>query len=344
MNWNPSTIKKVQDAINKGLSYREIANSLGTSPCSVETAVRRYQLKGTKQVQDARPVEMNLLGRVNLEGCDEVNFKEMKAAAKLQWDVPKTKVPSNPKKAFKTMIVVGDHHVPEHDRAAHKAIFDLMDDVKFDGLIELGDFMDLACISHWNKGKLKTLEGKRLKADYVEGNVILDEFDKRLPVNAEKHFFKGNHEKWVDQLIDDQPVLEGLFDIETSLNLKERGYKVYDYNEIIGFGRLKVTHGIYAGANPAKTHVMKTLSNILVGHVHSPEMVLVHSPAKEVSVVGYCNGCLCSMAPDYMKNRPHNWAAGFAVLYLFPDGAFDINLIRMVKSRFVFNGKVYSGV
>jgi hypothetical protein len=73
-------------------------------------------------------------------------------------------------------------------------------------------------------------------------------------------------------------------------------------------------------------------------------MVLVHSPAKEVSVVGYVNGCLCGMAPEYMKNKPSNWAVGFAILYLFPEGAFDVTLIRMVKSRFVFNGKVYSGV
>ena len=106
---------------------------------------------------------------------------------------------------------------------------------------------------------------------------------------------------------------------------------------------MKITHGIYAGSNPAKTHVMKTLSNILVGHCHSPEMVLVHSPAKEVSVVGYVNGAMCGMAPDYMKNKPHNWSLGFAVLYLFPDGGFDVALVRIVKNRFVFNGKVYSG-
>jgi predicted phosphodiesterase len=344
MIWTPEVLKILQARINNGESYKDIAPSFNSTATAIEGAVRRYSLQGMRKIESSKIIIPKIPERVNLEGCEEVNFEELKKAAKLQWAISKTKVPANKKKAFKAFVVVGDHHVPEHDKAAHKAIFNLMDDYKFDGIIEIGDFLDLSCISHWNKGKNRILEGKRLKNDYIAGNAVLDEFDKRLPAGAEKHFFKGNHELWVDQLIDETPALEGLFDIESALKLKERGYKVYAYNEIVSFGRLKITHGIYAGANPAKTHVMKTLSNILVGHCHSPEMVLVHSPAKEVSVVGYVNGCLCGMAPEYMKNKPSNWAVGFAILYLFPEGAFDVTLIRMVKSRFVFNGKVYSGV
>ena len=340
MIWDSVSLKALQNRIDSGKNYRQIATEFQTTASAVEAAVRRHGLKGMNAVQaEANPQ----LDRINLEGCEEENFEEIKEKCKLQWSVPKTSVPANKNKDFKSFLILGDHHVPEHDVVAHKAVFNLMDDYKFDGFIELGDFMDFSCISHWNKGKNKTLEGKRLKNDYIAGNSVLDEIDKRLPKNAEKHFFKGNHCKWVDQMVDELPALEGLFDVDSALHLKERNYKVYDYNEIIGFGKLKITHGIYAGSNPAKTHVMKTLSNILVGHCHSPEMVLVHSPAKEVSVVGYVNGAMCGMAPDYMKNKPHNWSLGFAVLYLFPDGGFDVALVRIVKNRFVFNGKVYSG-
>jgi len=345
MVWTAEALKKLQEQINSGKNYHEIASIFGTTYSALENVIRRNKLKGMNKikVENQKTSIPSVVERVNLEGCEEENFEEMKKACKLQWDIPKTKVSAN-KKGFKTFIIVGDHHVPEHDVPAHRAIFSLMDDYKFDGIIELGDFLDLGCISHWNKGKNKTLEGKRLKNDYIVGNAILDEFDKRLPKNAERHFFKGNHELWLDQVIEDQPALDNLFDLQTGLHLKERGYSIYDYNEIKGFGRLKITHGIYCGTTPARTHVIKTLSNILVGHCHSPEMVCVHSPAKEVSVVGYVNGSLCKQAPDYMKNKPSNWAIGFAVFYLFPDGSFDVTLIRMVKSRFVFNGKVYSGV
>lgn len=339
MNWDKKAINKVAKCLAKGMTYSEIARQLKTTPTSVEKAVRRYDLRKFYKEKPKSAIKVD----INLDNCDDDKFDLRKEKAKLKWAIKPTKVKANKNKGFKSYIVIGDQHIPEHDVTAHKAIFNLMDDIKFDGIINLGDAMDLACISHWNKGRNKTLEGKRLKQDYIDANAVLDEFDKRLPANAEKHFFKGNHEEWIDQLIDSTPALDGLFDLESGLNLKERGYNVYQYNEIVNFGRLKVTHGIYAGMNPARTHVLRTLSNMLIGHVHSPEMTLVHSPAKDTSVVGYCNGCLCQMSPNYMRNKPHNWATGFAVLYVFPDGCFDVHLVRMVKHRFVFNGKIYSG-
>jgi hypothetical protein len=342
MEWTSEVLATLQTLIQRGFNYRDIAAKLNSTPSAVEAAIRRHNLKGVKIINQS--INKNTIENINLDECEDSNFEDLKQKAKLNWNVAKSNIPNNKVKDFETYIIMGDHHVPEHDKMAIRAILRLMDDVKFDGIINVGDFLDLGCISHWNKGKNKTLEGKRLKSDYVEGNLLLDEFDKRLPKNAKKHYFIGNHEDWLNQLIEEQPALDGLFDLQSGLKLKERGYKVYDYNEIVGFGRLKITHGIYCGANPAKTHVIKTLSNILVGHVHSPEMVLVHSPAKEVSVCGYTLGCLCGMAPEYMKNKPHNWASGFAVMYLFKDGSFDINLIRIVKNRFVFNGKVYYGV
>jgi hypothetical protein len=44
-----------------------------------------------------------------------------------------------------------------------------------------------------------------------------------------------------------------------------------------------------------------------------------------------------------MKSKPSNWATGVAILYLFPNGWFDVNLIRIVKGRFVYNEKLYDG-
>lgn len=333
--WTKERLEILKAYLQGGLSSFDIAQKMKTTIDTIDGAIRRYGLQKFRKV-DETPI-------LDLEDLNDKNFDELKKAAKLQWVVPKTKVPENPKNKFKTYIIVGDIHLPKHNEVAIKSVLKLMDDVRFDGIINIGDFMDLACISHHNKGKNKTLEGQRLKSDYIVGNALLDEFDVRLPQGAEKYFLKGNHEVWADSLIEELPVLEGLFDVETCLKLKERGYKVYPYNDIISFGRLKVTHGIYTGSNPAKLHANRTLSNIIVGHLHSPEMALIHSPAKEVSVVGYVNGCLCDMAPDYMKNKPSNWAHGFAVLYVFPDGYFDIDLKRIVKGKFVFNQKVYDG-
>lgn len=333
--WTKERVAILKAYLEGGLNSTDIAKKMKISPDSITGAIRRYGLNKFKKVEEVPILDLNDL--------KDNNFEELKEEAKLRWKIPVSKIPANPKNEFKKYIIVGDIHVPEQDNASINSVLKLMNDIKFDGIINIGDYLNLSCISHWNQTKHKTLEGQRLKKDYIDGNSLLDEFDKRLPKNAEKHFFMGNHEDWVNQLIETYPALDGLFDIESGLKLTERGYKVYPYNEIVQFGRLSITHGIYCGSNPAKTHATKLLTNVLVGHTHSPEMCLIHSPAKEVSVVGYVNGCLCHMAPDYMKSKPSNWATGVAILYLFPNGWFDVNLIRIVKGRFVYNNKLYDG-
>jgi len=335
ITWTKEKISLLKAYLEGGLLTKDIAIKLKMTPDSVDGAIRRYNLNKFKKAEEL-PV-------LDLDELNDKDFDEQKKAAKLQWKIPVSKLPANPNNKFKTYIIVGDVHVPEQDEIAVKSVLTLMDDIKFDGIINLGDYLNLSCISHWNENKHKTLEGKRLKGDYIAGNALLDEFDKRLPKGAEKHFLMGNHEEWMGQLIEKYPALDGLFDIASGLKLDDRGYKVYPYNEIVRFGRLCVTHGIYCGTTPARTHASKLLSNVLVGHTHSPEMCLIHSPAKEVSVVGYVNGCLCHMSPDYMKSKPSNWATGVAILYLFPNEWFDVNLIRIVKGRFVYNEKLYDG-
>jgi predicted phosphodiesterase len=333
--WTNERIEILKAYLSGGILSKDIAIKLKTSTDSVDGAIRRYKLAKFRKVEEI-PV-------LDLKELDDDNFEELKEAAKLKWAVPKSKIPANKKKNFKTYIIISDVHVPEEDEGALNAVYKLISDLKFDGIINLGDFMDFGSISRFNKGKNKTLEGQRLKKDYIKGNAILDVFDRLLPVNAEKHFLLGNHERRLDVLVDEFPMLEDLFSLESCLKLSERGYKVYPHNEIVKFGRLSLVHGIYCGANPAKTHATKLLTNVLIGHLHSPEMALIHSPAKECSVVGYVTGCLSHISPEYMQNKPSNWAHGVAILYVLPDGQFEVHLCRIVKNKIIYNGKIYDG-
>lgn len=335
--WTSEKVELLKHYLRDGKSAQDIADKLGTTYDAVKNAINRYKLRTIPTVQSQNPI-------IDFEDLDDNNFSELKQKAKLKWKVPVSKInPTDKNKGFKKYIILGDIHVPEQDDLAMNAVFKLMKNEKFDGIINIGDFMDFNSLSKFSKGKHKTLEGQRVKEDYIKANAMLDVFDELLPKNAEKHFLTGNHEVRLNSWIEEFPMLDGLFDFESCLKLKERGYKVYPHNEIVKFGRLCVVHGIYCSANPAKVHATKLLSNVLCGHLHSPEMALIHSPAKEVSVVGYVNGCLCSMSPEYMQGKPSNWSQGISILYLLPDGQFDIVLIRIVKHKFVFNNVLYNG-
>jgi predicted phosphodiesterase len=340
MNWTQENINRLTEMLKAGETQRQIAQKFSCSFDAVGHAVRRYNLSQYRVVSKA---SSKVMESIDLDSLNDKHFEEQKELAKLQWVPKKTKLGKNKKGAYKTMVVVSDHHIPFQDEKANRAVIELVEDVKPDIFNILGDFLDYGCISHWNASRQKTLENQRLKKDYIMGNALLDAYDIRLPKECEKHFFKGNHEVWVDELLEKNPQLEGLIEPESNLKLIERGYKIHAYNDIVPFGKLNLTHGIYAGGNPTKKHLDELKVNIMFGHTHTMGLLMSSSAARQIAFSGYNVGCLCNMCPDYMRNRPSGWTHGIAVVYLYENGYFEVNMIRILDGRFIYNGKTYQG-
>ena len=262
----------------------------------------------------------------------------------IDWKIPKPTRNKGKEKPFKSYMIIADSHVPYVNTSAMKVALSITKDINPEGFIILGDFMDMEPISHWLKNKKRTLENKRMKDDYIEGNKLLDKFDSILSKECDKRFFYGNHEDWYFQLIEEMPALEGLLEPKVELKLEERGYKVYDeINHIERIGRLCFTHGIYHNQNYVKSHIDKFQTNVLHADMHSPRFRCSESPARDIALVGYCLGCLCDLAPAYGKNRPNKWSHGFAVVHFFKNGYFDVDIKRIVQGRCIYNGKLYDG-
>ncbi len=341
--WTDEMIDLVTTYLRNGLTTTQIAKKMNVSLDAIGAMIRRYGL-GEHKLQ--KPSTSKFLDNLNLdlEDLDDEHFKQAKEDAKLRWKIKKTTIKkSKKKKDFKMGVLWSDVHIPHENKPACKAVIKLMDDIKFDICAIMGDFQDLGCISHWNRNRHRTLEMKRLKTDYIEGNALLDQIDSRLPKGAEKYFLEGNHEKWADDLLQEMPALEGMIEPKTMLKLDERGYKYSKYNELVKIGRLYLTHGIYAGANPIKKHIDTLKVNIAFCHTHTLGMQLFSSPAREIAFAGYNLGCLCDLAPDYMKNQPNGWAHGFGIGYFYPNGYYDVLPIRIVNGKFIYNNKIYDG-
>jgi len=171
-------------------------------------------------------------------------------------------------------IVLFDIHFPDNNKKATNIAYQFTKDWQPDFFILGGDQLDLGCISIFNKGKPKLLENKRLIKDYKGfQREIIDKFENILPKKCKKVFMIGNHEYRVDRLLESEPQLEGLIEIENNLYLHD--WEITPYNDVLSVGHMNFIHGHYTN----KYHANKTLQiygdNIFYGHCFDIETELL---------------------------------------------------------------------
>lgn len=251
---------------------------------------------------------------------------------------------------MQTWIVLPDHQVPYEDKKTLKAVEAYMADHRFDGCINLGDFMDLNCISHWNEGQPGNTEMMRLSEDYDAGNEILD---RQLAILRKKNrdvryvLIEGNHEFRAKFMMQKFPALKGTLDVEKNLHLKERGVEWVpfwsDNRRTFRIGKAMFVHG----RNTSKFHAEKMSSiygcSVYYGHTHDVMEYPRTMQGDNSTIVGKSLGCLCRYDQAYLKGAPTNWQQAFAVFNFFPDGKYTEQTIRIFSHRFYAGGKVYDG-
>lgn len=244
---------------------------------------------------------------------------------------------------MKKVVILPDIHYPEHSKKSIKLVLKLIKDLKPDEIIYQGDNLDMGAISHWNKDKKRKVELKRLQKDY-NGFIkdVLTPIERAAGKNTKFVWLDGNHSFWAEQYLDKNPELEGMIEPRVCLALKERGYKYIPFNQIYKLGKLNIIHGYYTN----KYHTAKTLDafgeSVCYGHVHSPQMTTrMKTIDSNEFHAAYSLPCLCELSPDYMKNRPTAWVNGFGVVYVMPDGMFNLYTIIISNNSFVFNNKIY---
>ena len=246
---------------------------------------------------------------------------------------------------MKINLLLPDIHHPHHNKPSINGIKKLCEDIKFDGLILPGDNQNFDAIDHWKKekGKHRSLEGKRLKKEYAAFDQdVLTPFEKLIKRRAEKVYMFGNHEAWVDEAIDKNPQGEGYWEIDNNLHLTKRGWKIVPYPQIYKLGKLRIIHGVYTNQYHAKKTVEAYERNIAYGHCHTCQSFTKVTPERE-SHSAHCLGCLCDLNPDYMRGRPNKWTHGFGIVYLWENGFYNLYRVFITNGKFVWNGKLYDG-
>ena len=270
--------------------------------------------------------------------------ERVKARSKHPSDVPP--VP----RQYKLAVVIPDLHLPHEDKRTVAAVEKYLADESWDYWVCLGDMIDCEAISSFNVGKpRKVMSAPTVQEQFDYANVFLDRHlaavSKQNP-EVKKVYISGNHEYRCERYVDRSPELQGLVDVERALGLSKRNVqyvRFWENGELFQLGKLYLGHGAYVVQNHAAKHVRDFGCNLLYGHTHDIQQHSIKQRGKQQSLMAQSCGCLCEYEQAYMRGRPTNWAHAIGVVYVFPNGLFQLQVVPIIQSRFVgpTTGKVY---
>lgn len=243
------------------------------------------------------------------------------------------------------VVVQPDTHAPEYDERAVGVFCNFLEYYKPHGLVNIGDYLEMESVSHWENGILKP---RRLVPEIKEAKALLEVIGKAAgPQCILKRYITGNHEDWLQQYLTAKipEVFDGLDELGTSLKfdsllgLKGLGYEVIPLNEILKIGEAHFIHGYYTGVNHAKKHLDVFGVNLYYGHLHDVQSysgVSVNGTHEAMSL-----GCLRTLNAPFMKGKPNNWSHAFGIFEFRADGTYTRYVPIIIDGEFSFNGKVF---
>src|SRR5258708_7685679 len=131
-------------------------------------------------------------------------------------------------------LVLPDLQWPYVDFKTLRPVLAYIGENSWDGMIQLGDFMDWDFISRWTVDNARRIEGQRFLKEYEGANKFLDDLQaavRNRNKDAEMVILQGNHDYRVEVVMDKDPRYEGMLEMEKNLHLTERKITYWKYWE-----------------------------------------------------------------------------------------------------------------
>ena len=253
------------------------------------------------------------------------------------------------KKEVERWLILPDIHVPDEDKRAYGAVLNYASDHKYDGFIQLGDWVDFNTISSHNKGILGKVEGNRIQKDFLALENSISEIRQVLGPKVPKYFIEGNHEFRLPRYLDAQPELKGLPDFDLPGRVSKAAPEMtwipfWSEGKVLQVGKAKFIHGRSTGKYPAAKVARDYDGNVFFGHVHSVEYLSETTVDDQRTRGAMALGCLQSPKVKWMQGRPNRWQHAFAEFFFFKNGDFTFYTPQLFNGRFISStGKVYKG-
>lgn len=255
----------------------------------------------------------------------------------------------NSKQEPELWVAAYDIHYPVIHKPTFNAMLDFIENNKVSGFVFGGDQFDNSCISHHNRGKgLYKLPGQYAKETKGFDADILKPIEAHLG-DIPKIWIEGNHDNWEYELIETHPELQGSIERPLLLNIEERDWKYVPMGTGYKYGELTFIHGEtltgvgnQASAMHAKKAIETYCTNVLYGHMHSPQSFTKVLPSDtKRKWMSWCSPVIGDVNPKYLENRPTAWLNGFTIIEFRANGLFNVYPVVVIDGQFSFGGKIY---
>lgn len=252
-----------------------------------------------------------------------------------------------------THLVIPDSHAHyEHNNDRADWLSHLIQDVRPDVVIHIGDSADMPSLSSYDKGK-RSFHGKTYRADINAHTDFQDRVwsplrkrKKRLPRTV---FCVGNHEQRIHKALDLSPELEGTIGFG-DLHLSEWYDDIVPYEGgtpgVIEIDGIEYAHYFPSGTmgrpaggeHAAYTLLTKRHKSSTCGHLHTADFC-VRPAGSSGRIMASVVGCFQDYTNDWVGEAASFWWRGVMIKHNVENGQYDPEWVSIDRMR-----KIYSNV
>jgi hypothetical protein len=233
-------------------------------------------------------------------------------------------------------LIIGDLHVPYHDKAAIEIAVNKGVELGCTNLYINGDLLDWYALSTFDKRPDRATPKKELKV----GKIVLRELARHFP--GRKIFKCGNHDARFElYLARSAQSLVGIsdFQLDKVMKLAQLGYEYVASKQWAMFNDLPVLHGhelqkgLASPVNVGRGVFNQLGDSGVVNHWHKTSRHVETSGLKRRLTVAHSIACLCEIRPEFaVFNR---WNLGFGTCELLESKEYHF------RNFIIENGKAY---
>lgn len=249
----------------------------------------------------------------------------------------------NPNGKKSTFLILGCVHIPYHNKTLWNKVLGLAKELKIDGVVLAGDFLDLKSLSRYDVEK-KMPEKVNLWQEYKEGFEAVCQLNSVLKEDCKKYFIYGNHEERalseISKLVNQRYGRELRLPHE-ALDLGDWQVLTNWKDDFVQLGNnLQVFHGTKYGANPCRDYLKLGAGyDMIFFHSHRYGMATNgKNKCYNLGTLGDINGEGFKYADRFVKD---GWQNGFGVVNIDERNHAYVTPVECTETGFFFGGKLY---